>query len=253
MRIKNQIKNLKEQVLWGGKFREFVLIKALLKYYKSRIYRDWSLSKEQPHFFDQRAGLFQVAFGEKSPGFYGYSRGFFAAEIIEEGDILLDIGTGDGFFAKRFFAAKAGWIDAIDIEPTAITAAHTFNRHAKINYILMDATTDPFPREQYDIIVWDGAIGHFNPDTITLMLKKIKRYLKPDGIFAGSESLGVEGHDHLQYFMNLESLSSLFKPYFEFIEVKAARYEIPGMNRTEGYWRCSNSDKRLKAASWKRF
>jgi hypothetical protein len=46
------------------------------------------------------------------------------------------------------------------------------------------------------------------------MSKKIKKHLKPDGIFAGSESLGVEGHDHPQYFINPESLSYLFKPYF---------------------------------------
>lgn len=253
-KIKNKLRFIKERILWGGDSRESILIKLLLKYYKSKVYRDWGLSAEQPHFFNQRAGLFIAGFDKKPTGFYGYTRGMSAAEIIVEGDVLLDIGCGDGFFTKSFFSVKCSHIDAIDIEPTAINAGKKYNQDKKINYVLGDATADPFPGNSYDVIVWDGAIGHFASETVKTMLDKIKGALKRDGIFVGSESLGLEGLDHLQFFSSIEKLSMLFKPYFKHVAVKSVKYEIPGnFMREEGFWRCSDSLHRITDSDWKYF
>ncbi len=249
-----KLRLLKEKILWGGRTRESIYINLLLKYYKSKIYRDWGLSAEQPHFFDQRAGFFLTGYDQKVAGFYGFTRGFNAAELIRPGDILLDIGCGDGFFTKRFFSKKCSQIDAVDIEPTAIEAAKTYNNDKKINYLLADAVATPFPRNDYDIIVWDGAIGHFAADTIKIMLQKIRSSLKPNGVFVGSESLGQEGHDHLQFFNSIDSMSSLFKPYFNQVALKSIEYEIPGnFNRQEAFWKCSNMPERLTSSDWKYF
>ena len=110
----------------------------------------------------------------------------------------------------------------------------------------------PFPRDDYDVIVWDGALGHFGKDTTHLMLKKIQNSLKATGIFAGSESLGLEGHDHLQFFNSLEDLYNIFKPYFKFIALKSRSYKIGNdFLRNEAYWRCSNDLKRIDESDWK--
>lgn len=253
-KVVNKLRLIKERVLWGGRLRESLLQKLLLKYYKSKLYRDWGLSPEQPHFFDQRAGLFLVSFDKKVNGFYGFTRGFNASEIIMDGDVLLDIGCGDGFFTKRFFSVKCSQIDAIDIEPTAINAAKTYNNDKKINYILTDAVKTPFPKNNYNVIVWDGAIGHFAADTVHIMLEKISKALHDDGVFVGSESLGIEGADHLQYFATIDSLSSIFKPYFKYVALKSIKYEIPGnIIREEAYWKCSDTPGRIKLSDWKYF
>src|SRR5690606_15201876 len=155
----------------------------------SRFVREWVLSPSPPHFFDQRMNCFQFGFTQSCAGPYAFARGFFAADVVREGDRLLDIGCGDGFFTRRFYAERCAAIDALDIEPTAIEAAELYNGSAKIAYRLCDAVADPFPRPPYDVIVWDGALGHFPPDVVQRMCEKIRDALNNGGVFVGSESL----------------------------------------------------------------
>jgi 2-polyprenyl-3-methyl-5-hydroxy-6-metoxy-1,4-benzoquinol methylase len=251
--VKNKKTYLKERILWGGLLREKILVKLLLKYYNSQIYRDWNLMKQAPHFFAHRAGIFVNLYGDKNYGIHAYYRGFFVSEVIRKNDILLDIGCGDGFFTKRFYAPNCVLIDAVDIEESAIKTANYYHSDDKINYQISDAVKDPFPR-LYDVIVWDGAIGHFAKSTVALILEKIKNGLLDNGIFVGSESLGKEGHDHLQYFSSLEALAELFKPFFKYVNLKSAKYElVGGYMREEAYWRCSNEKERLVNSEWKSF
>lgn len=250
--VKNKIKLLKEYVFWGGKLREKILTYLLCRHYQSSNYRDWYLKKEQPHFYNLKAGVFVALYGKKTKNIGGLYSGFNSSEVIKKGDICLDIGCGDGFFSKCFFSDNSSSIDAIDIEKNAIKYAKENNANSKLNYMLRDAVTGPFPRKDYDVIIWEGAIGHFAKETTHIMLKKIQDSLKVTGIFTGSESLGMEGHDHLQFFSSLDELHLLFKPYFKFIALKSLQYNIDGdFLRTEAYWRCSNDLKSIENSSWK--
>ena len=77
------------------------------------------------------------------------------------------------------------------------------------------------------------------------MLTKISDHLTEDGIFVGSENLGrEEGHDHFQFWDNLEEFRYLFEGYFKHIELKEVQYPIGHYNnfiRKEAYWKCYNS------------
>ncbi len=238
-----------EYALWGGERREKLLIALLRRHYESLFRRQWTLAAEMPHYFDHRIGSFAFAIGRADP--YSYFRGFFAAEMIRDGDVLLDIGCGDGFFAKRFFAPKCAHVDAVDIEPGAIAHASRRNRASNISYRVLDAVNEPFPRERYDVIVLDGALGHFASEPSRRLLKKISDALAEDGVFVGSESLGVEGHDHLQYFETLADLAAVFDDDFSHVQVRSLDYVIPaGMRRREAFWRCANQRPRLEEAAW---
>jgi 2-polyprenyl-3-methyl-5-hydroxy-6-metoxy-1,4-benzoquinol methylase len=72
-------------------------------------------------------------------------RGLYCAEIIRDGDVVLDVGCGDGSLTKRFLAARAFHVDAIDIEPSAIACASSHNRAPNITYTVLDAVKDPLP------------------------------------------------------------------------------------------------------------
>jgi 2-polyprenyl-3-methyl-5-hydroxy-6-metoxy-1,4-benzoquinol methylase len=249
--LRRRLAYLKESVIGGGKIRESILIRLLGRYYAGKFRREWVLGSEEPHFFSQRIGLFAFAFGESGSGPYGFTRGFLSAEVLRDGDRLLDIGCGDGFFTKRFFSARCAHIDAIDIEPSAIAEAQAVNNSPKINYQILDAVNQPFPGDQYDVIVWDGALGHFSADTTHRMLEKIQKHLKADGVFVGSESLGIEGSDHLQYFNSLDDLQKIFEPYFRHVELRAVAYKIgDGFLRHEAFWRCANDQERLQDCHW---
>lgn len=245
-----------EYLLWGGFLREKVLIKLLEKLYFSKFRREWKLSKNKPHFEDQKLFFFDFAFTDRKIGPEFLNRGFFASEVIKAGDSLLDIGCGDGFFSKRFYADRYSFVDAIDIEPSAIKTATTYNSGPNIKYFLCDAVKESFPHDKYNVIAWDGAIGHFAYDDIRKMLDKISKSLSEEGIFVGSESLGHEGSDHLIIFETIEDVHNILKQCFEFIQLRQVNYRLnwaDGFMRKEVYWRCANNPTRMQECGWHNF
>src|SRR5215471_14973505 len=110
--MKKRLSYIKEAIVGGGRFREAMLVKLLGRYYESKFRRDWILGSEEPHFYLQRMGVYDFAFGNHGRGPYPFNRGFFSAEMLRENDRLLDIGCGDGFFSRRFFNPRCAHIDA---------------------------------------------------------------------------------------------------------------------------------------------
>jgi SAM-dependent methyltransferase len=245
------VRRVVERVVFGGERRRAALMGALVAHDKSLLRRQWQLADELPHYYDHRAGSLLFAAGQAPP--FGMFRGFLAAQVMRDGDAVLDIGCGDGFFASRFFSPRAGLVDSIDIEPAAIAHATRHNGAANVTYHLLDAVEQPFPRPRYDVIVWDGALGHFPPDVTRRMLRKIGAALNDGGVFVGSESLGAEGHDHLQFFDDLEALRAVLADEFATAQVSQMDYVIPGgLLRHEGYWRCGTGESdRLVPAAWR--
>ena len=229
-----------------------LFIKLLRKLFELRYQEEWVNATAAPHFYDQRHNVMSLAFGNAAYGPYVFYRGFYTSEVIEKDDKVLDIGSGDGFFTMRFYATKASKVDGIDIEDSAIEMARTTNQNSKTAFLKCDAIREPFPDTNYDVIVFDGAIGHISKEDSKILLKKIKDNLSPTGIFVGSESLGHEGHDHLQFFDTLDDLKTFFLPYFSYISFKSIDYNISAsFQRKEAYWRCSNAPERIEKHSWK--
>lgn len=169
----------------------------------------------------------------------------------------MDIGCGDGFLSKRFYAVRAARVDAVDIEKTAISTASKENPAPNVFYALLDATSQDFPSNNYNVIVFDGAIGHFRPETIDLVLRKIVASLDQDGVFCGSESLGYEGIDHLTFFESIDDLGRLLKNHFQYVFLRTMQYQVGlygnSIRRIEAYWRCSNSMTRLESMGWMKY
>lgn len=244
--------NKLHRIIFGeARYLDF-LIYAIKKSFDLKFLREWVNTSSLPHFYDQRHNVIDLAFGNAQLGPFPFYRGFYTSEVIKEGDRVLDIGCGDGFFTMRFYAPKAKKVDAIDIEPSAIEMAKDTNQNSKIQYILKDAVKEDFPSPEYDVIVFDGAIGHLSKEDSKILLKKIKNSLSANGLFVGSESLGLEGHDHLQFFNTMDDLRSLLSSHFRYVSLKSVDYvnNNSGFKRKEAYWRCSNSLVRFHEFSW---
>jgi SAM-dependent methyltransferase len=249
-----QFRMVKERVLWGGESREQILLRLLGAHYESLFRRLWIYGKHEPHFTNHRIGTFRFGFAAEANGPEYFYRGFFSSELLRKSDRVLDIGCGDGFFTKRFFSPRCDSVDAIDIEPSAVAEAARFNAAGNVHYLLLDAVNESFPRSPYDVVVWDGAIGHFaKPDTVT-MLQKIKQAMNAEGVFTGSESLGHEGHDHMQFFESLDDVAALLKPFWKHVQLREVTYPINRGTflRREGFWRCSDDHRRLDPG-WRAF
>ena len=241
-----------EVMIWGGRHRRKITKWLLLAQYQSKFRSNWVWAKDMPHFSDNEAS--EATFANPSNSAYLFMRGLLTAEILVAGDRLLDIGCGDGFYNYRFYSHKCEHIDAIDIEPSAIAYAKLNNNAQNISYVLQDAVNQAFPSPKYDVIAWDGAIGHFAPETTAKMLSKIVGALKDNGIFTGSESLGHdEGCDHLQFFETIEDFGRLFKNHFKYVYIREVSYPISKSStfiRREAFWRCSNSDNLKSRFGW---
>jgi SAM-dependent methyltransferase len=241
---------LRERLLWGGARRERALTWLLGRHYDSLRRRQWALADEPPHFFDHRHDCFDLVGRGTAP--FAFYRAYFATELLRETDVVLDVGCGDGYFTTRFFAQRAAQVDGVDIEADAIEHAKAVNPAPNVRFLRSDAVRDPFPRPVYDAVIWDGAIGHFAQDTTGRMLEKIRGALAPEGVFAGSESLGRVGDDHLQFFETADDLGAALRPYFEHVAVRELSYRLSdGSLRHEAFWRCAQHPARLRAADWR--
>jgi 2-polyprenyl-3-methyl-5-hydroxy-6-metoxy-1,4-benzoquinol methylase len=251
--IARNLAHYAEVAVFGSEIRERFAKGLLAHYYHSTFRRQWAWQVfGEPHFTIHSGGLFDLLDGKMGQGVYTLTRAFLSAEIIGNGNNVLDIGCGDGCLTKRFCAPRAGHVDAIDIEESAINYAVRHNPAANIAYCRLDAVTESFPRSSYDVIVFDGAIGHLTRDGSAAVLKKISAALAPRGVFCGSESIGAEGLDHLQVFQTCADLRSLLQEQFRHVRIKQQKYPIPLMSgdRIEAYWRCSNADGRLDELDW---
>lgn len=236
-----------------GARRETALVGLLDRHLRVKHRLDWELSREAPHFYDFRSGVFSLGFGNSPPSSHTLDRAAMARDSFAEGDRVLDIGFGDGFFTRRFYADRAGRIDAVDVEDSAIAHAARYHAHPKINYAKCDAVSEPFPSDSYDAVIWNGALGHFTEADTAVVLRKIRACLGPTGVFAGSESLGVEGHDHHQYFADEAAVQRLFTPYFQYVATRTVNYTIGQQRnfaRREVFWRCSDSRASIMRDAW---
>lgn len=239
--------------LLGCRFVETGLTKCLEWSAEANFRNAWQYSAEPPHFFSQQINLIRML-GDTQGGAGWLLRGVYAWEIIKDGDTVLDIGCGDGFFTKHFLSAKAKHVDAVDIEESAIYEATSRNSSAKIAYHLLDAAKHPFPGKHYDVIVWDGAIGHFDCQSAADVIRKVASALAPQGIFCGSESLGSqEGSDHLQFFEEPDDLSQFLSKSFASIYTRVAEYRLGnGFPRREIFWRASLDAAHPDLADWRK-
>ena len=252
--VARNLAHLGEIAIFGSELREKLAKGLLSHYYRSVFRRQWAWQVYgEPHFSLHSGALFSLLDGQIGQGIYALMRAFLSAEIIREKDYVLDIGCGDGALTKRFYAPRAAHVDAIDIEESAVRYAIKHNPASNISYRRLDAVTEPFPRPTYDVIIFDGAIGHFTREGSAAVLEKISSALAPSGVFCGSESIGPEGHDHLQIFQTSDDLRSLLKERFRHVRVKQQKYALQSMadDRMEAYWRCSNVDGRLDELDWK--
>ena len=112
----------------------------------------------------------------------------------KETDIVLDVGGGFSAFSAYIakFVSKVFCIDngksilpLFEVWKESLDCFDTV-RQGKVEVIIQDAESLPFPNKFFDKIFSFSALEHFLGNSDTLAVTEIARCLKDDGCFAGS-------------------------------------------------------------------
>jgi arsenite methyltransferase len=109
------------------------------------------------------------------------------ALAIKEGDIILDIGSGGGYFSIRFaeIAGKRGHIYSIDTDKSLLEYIQKSAQEKNLNNIetiLLDENELKIPDKKADLIFMRNVYHHLT-DRINYFTK-LKKILKPQGRIA---------------------------------------------------------------------
>jgi|SRR5262245_22976440 len=80
------------------------------------------------------------------------------------GGRTLDFASGEGLYPGEFLSKLGGEVDAVDIDAGVIARARRRSGSASVRFHVADVLRDPFPRDEYDLIVCIATFRYFPPD-----------------------------------------------------------------------------------------
>jgi len=142
----------------------------------------------------------------------------FCTLAFEQGDRVLEIGCGTGYFTDIFFSPFAAEIIAIDIDSRAIETARRMHTAKNIRYEVMDARKE-LPAGHFDAVVWTPSITAYTPNELDIFMEKLHNSMSPNARLCGWTFLEADraGPDILWHDMN--SLAQRLKGYFKNVRV----------------------------------
>lgn len=136
-----------------------------------------------PSAFDQeylqvRLGKFVRAPYEATHFQTHFSRYWHILEVKKD-DVVLDLGCGTGY-NSWFFAQMAGQVVGVDISKGAVEFAQRHYQRENLTY-LQGNILEWAPKEKFSLIIMIAVFEHLPLYEGNLLLKRIKKWLRPNG------------------------------------------------------------------------
>ena len=167
-----------------------------------------------------------------------FARTMWIYDNVQRGSSLLDLGCGEGVLA--LLKRKNVYLAGVDLSADLVAQARRNGYDAACVGLL---TNLPFPAASFDYVVSLDVFGHIGFDEKDLVLKEIKRVLRPAGVtMHGIETLdsklhsdyhsmtpaklarfiGIDGHIGLEVD---EDIANRFAKFFSFVQTEP-RYTL---------------------------
>jgi len=146
---------------------------------------------------------------------------------------VLDLCSGDSYYSQFFYFDIADLIVSIDIDQKALNRGkkrlknHNYlqkNHHfinADIEKLTIKEIVEKNLKENihFDVVLFNGAIEHFDQNQIDFILTSVIESMKKVGLFfcytiVEKEEPGEHFHHHEFFFENKEHLENIIKKYF---------------------------------------
>lgn len=164
-------------------------------------------------------------------------RAIYSNNLIRKGDVVLDIGCGDGIYSGKFYSSNAAFVDAIDIDLKAIKHAKKLYHQKNINFFQKDILKWT-PKKIYNDIFMFAVIEHFSKKDGLKVLSKIGKSLVNGGVLFGSTPVfkdsGSHNFEHKNEFDSVISLKRFLSQRFRKVKITTSNW--PG--RLECYFEC---------------
>lgn len=118
-----------------------------------------------------------------APAFVQIRQAVLDAAAITTGDIVVDLGAGNGFLSLPL-AASAEHVTAVDLSPAMLAAlANSADRSSitNITTVLADVGDYDLPPASVDIVVSSYALHHLTDDDKISLLRRVRLWLRPGG------------------------------------------------------------------------
>lgn len=121
-------------------------------------------------------------------------RGDIIKKFIGKNKIILDIGCRDGTLTRKFLPGNE--VAGVDVDKNLLSKC---KKDLGIKTTLFDLNSEiwPFPKKHYDVVVAGEVLEHlYYPGNV---VAKVKKILKPHGLFIGSVPHGFHLFDRLRF------------------------------------------------------
>ena len=159
-------------------------------------------------------------------------RGVFGRQMISQGDVVADLGCGDGFFAYHFFAELASKVYCVDRDESALSQGQRLYADPKIEWIRGNVLDLEIPES--DVAFAFGVLEELNEDeTDDFLLRMLGR----TRTFGGSTFLrpsGATSHpSHKRLFKSEAELLAKLRTVWK----KAEVWTTYCQGRQDAYWK----------------
>jgi SAM-dependent methyltransferase len=200
----------------------------------------WQSDRPAPEWFDHYLDLHYL--WPMTGNTIAVERGAFGHLAVRDGDRVMDICCGDGFYCRYFWSTRAREVVGVDQDRSALAHARRHNGAENITFVERNLL-DGLPKGPFDVVTWNAGIEHFEEDEILRILADAKEALGSGGILAGTTDIHGEGGYvwHKREFRDADDLAELLGRQFAHVTVTTSVHP----NRKELLFYASDDQERI--------
>lgn len=154
-------------------------------------------------------------------------RGVLMAASMGPDDRVLELCSGDGFYAQRFYAPRARTVLALDHNAHAVRYARRVHSASNVRYEIADIARE-MPAGPFEHVVWNGALSHFTATEIAYVLSSSATALVPAGLLCGFIDVdpdAVYGYTKIRL-ADAADLAAHLTPHFAHVAVLESQDQV---------------------------